>query len=270
MSLSIAWTREETVGCLRTREALKDGLSHGGRAVLLVPDFRRQVDASRSLADGGFSLLGVTVSTPSAWVGERWEVWGDGTRVIDRTTRVAAMQRTLARVDPDRPGGIGDNPGTVDALCSLASLALPWLPLGDGDPARSEAGLTGAECATLSLVGDYARAIHAMGFVEGSEAMARVAGAMGEQGVTVPPVVFDGFREFPRSLRELALGLAAACDVTVAAHLPNEFAAEGLRRDLGMLLSALGDRGLANRVLKVEGDGRYQAVERPRELGEVL
>lgn len=270
MSLSIAWTGEETVGCLRTREALQEGLRHGGRAVLLVPDFRRQVDVSRSLADAGFSLLGVTVSTPVAWVGERWEVWGDGTRVIDRTTRVAAMQRTLAQADPDRLGGIGANPGTVDALCSLASRALPWLPLEDGDLARDEAGLTGAECAALSLVGDYARAIHAMGFVEGSEAMARVAGVMGEQGVTVPPVAFDGFRAFPRGLRELALGLAAACDVTIAAHLPNEFAAEGLRHDLGMLVTAAEVRGLATQELEGEGDARCRAVERPRELGEVL
>ena len=202
--------------------------------------------------------------------GGRWEVWGDGTRVIDRTTRVAAMQRTLAQADPDRLGGIGANPGTVDALCSLASRALPWLPLEDGDLARDEAGLTGAECAALSLVGDYARAIHAMGFVEGSEAMARVAGVMGEQGVTVPPVAFDGFRAFPRGLRELALGLAVACDVTIAAHLPNEFAAEGLRHDLGMLVTAAEVRGLATQELEGEGDARCRAVERPRELGEVL
>ncbi|OFK24162.1 PD-(D/E)XK nuclease family protein [Olsenella sp. HMSC062G07] len=270
MSLTIVWTREETVVCSCAREVLGEALHAGGRAVLLVPNFQRQVDASTSLAEGGLSPLGLMVSTPAAWARERWEVWGDGTRVIDSTTRTAAMQRTLAQAGPDRLGGMGANAGTVDVLCSLASRALPWLSSKNDGLAPARDGLTGAEGAALLLVEDYARMIHAHGFVEGCEAMARLADVLQEQGVTPVPVVFDGFRTLPRTLRELALGLAAHGNVTVVARCPNRVAAEGFGENLDLLCRAARERGIVLREPRREDVSACAQPGRSHELGALL
>ncbi|HJB55176.1 MAG TPA: hypothetical protein IAA39_05590, partial [Candidatus Olsenella avistercoris] len=97
MSLQLVRCADEGVTCPEVERRLRAALAATGRAVLLVPSFAQAIDAQRALAAAGGLSLGVTVSTPSAWAAERWEVWGDGRRPVDDASRAVLASRVLAR-----------------------------------------------------------------------------------------------------------------------------------------------------------------------------
>ena len=97
MSLKLLTTPDERLVCGEVVCALRAALSSAGRAVLLVPSFAQALEAQRALAGTGGLSLGVTVTTPAAWVDERWGVWGDGRRLVDDVSRDVLTSRVLAR-----------------------------------------------------------------------------------------------------------------------------------------------------------------------------
>ena len=191
--------------------------------------------------------LGVTVTTPVAWTKERWEVWGDGTHVVEPLARTIAVQRAIAQAPQTLSRGVSLNVGTVQLLSALAQRALPWLPLDSaGKPnelACHEAGLTDAEVGVVALAGEYARIIHQAGYVEESEAMARVVGAMAEGLVDPGSVCVAGLGETPRAVRELLADLACAGELTIVAQTGNDAALEGQRSAISLVEEAIAARG---------------------------
>ena len=137
--------------------------------------------------------------------------------------------------------------GTVQLLSALAQRALPWLPLDSaGKPnelACHEAGLTDAEVGVVALAGEYARIIHQAGYVEESEAMARVVGAMAEGLVDPGSVCVAGLGETPRAVRELLADLACAGELTIVAQTGNDAALEGQRSAISLVEEAIAARG---------------------------
>lgn len=252
MSLHIVRTTDERLVSPAVAASLRQALAREGRAVLLVPSFAAQLDASRALAALGGLSLGVTVTTPLAWAKERWEVWGDGSVTVEATTRTIALQQVLARQaqggsHAERPIPLAYNPGTVNVLVRLASRALPWLPLDpSGEPNRlvtSLVGLTEAEVAALGVVGSYARLVRSLGYVEESEVLARVVPALQDQGVPIPPVTLVGFGALRRAERELVADLAGACEVTLVSRRINPRVGEVLDQTLEQVAQAAGERG---------------------------
>ncbi|WP_443742205.1 hypothetical protein, partial [Tractidigestivibacter sp.] len=178
--LHIATTAEECLASAEVRACLEEALHTHGTATLLVSSFADQLVAQKELSAYPALSLGVTVTTPVAWTKERWEVWGDGTHVVEPLARTIAVQRAIAQAPQSLSRGVSLNAGTVQLLSSLVREALPWLPLDSaGEPnelACHGAGLTDAEVGVVALAGEYARIIHQAGYVEESEAMARVVG----------------------------------------------------------------------------------------------
>lgn len=221
--------------------ALRDGLARSGRAVLLVPSFDQALVVQRELAARPGLSLGVTVSTPPAWAGERWEVWGDGRRVVDATSRDVLAQRVLERAAA-RPGArVALTRGGAALLSDLAREGLFWLVRAQEPPA----GVTSAEHELVACLSAYASELSVRGLVEECEVMARVPGVLEEAGAEVPAVVVAGFAagEMRRAARELVEGLAKTCEVTVVEAGVAGASASGRAPELAGLLGALFSAG---------------------------
>ena len=203
--LHIATTSDECLASAEVRACLEEALRARGAATLLVASFADQLVAQKELSAYPALSLGVTVTTPAAWAKERWEVWGDGTHVVEPLVRTIAVQRAIVQAPQSRRRGVSLNAGTVQLLSSLVRGALPWLPLDPaGEPnelACHEAGLTDAEVGLVALAGEYARVIHDAGYVEESEAMAQVVDALAQGLVDPGCVCVAGLGESSRQAR---------------------------------------------------------------------
>ena len=271
MSLRIVKTNDERVVPTPVEKTLRDAVSSHGRAVLLVPSFAAQLAVSKALAEMGGLSLGVTVTTPSAWVKERWEVWGDGSHVIEGVARTIAMEQTLDTAPSEARGAVEANPGTVRVLSSLARYAYPWLPLDpSGEPDRIASSLlhlSDAEVAAVGLVGSYARLIHDMGYVEESEAAGRVVARLAEEEVTPPAFMVTGFSSMPRTQRELIVDLSCHTSVTLVSVSVNPQASLLSERMLARIVESA---GVYDVDVSLEEDQAPRSTERHSELSSVL
>ena len=261
MPLTLISSASEALLCPDVEGRLRSALDACGRATLLVPSFAQALDAQRGLALAGGLSLGVTVTTPSAWARERWEVWGDGRRLVDAPSRDVLCARVVA-AEAARPGSlVRDNPGTAALLADLARVGLAQLVAA---PSRVPEGVTDAEAAVVGLLPTYAEALAAHGLAEGSWAMSELPGVLEAASAEVPPLVVAGFAQMGRPVRGLLCGLARTCEVTVV--LPDgEGAALEAPRALARELRALAARG---GVPVAEGRPGGEGP-RPRRVGEL-
>ena len=245
MSLCIVRTPDERLVSDAVVATLREALAAQGRVTLLVPDFTVQLAVARELSRHAGLSLGVTIATPSAWARERWEVWGDGSRVIEGTARAVLVRRVLAQATPTERGGVEANPGTERLMQELARQALPWLPSGAHAATHVDAleRCTEAERSVIRLVGTYAARAREQGLVEEGEVMARLPDTLVRQGVAVPPIVAVGMAATPRAQRELLAGLARL----TAVHLQV--------RTYDSPVDAAGDVALADLVASARAQG---------------
>lgn len=244
MSLDLMTTLDERLVCPEVAARLRADLARFGRAVLLVPSFAQALDAQRALAGEGLSV-GVTVTTPVAWAQERWEVWGDGRKFVDATSRDVLARRVLSRAAWRAESRLTVTPGTVALLADLVRAGLPWLCA-----AGAPEGVTGAELELVSLAAPYDDELRAHGLVEPCEAMASLPGTLAAEGVQMPPVTCVGFTTMSRAEQELACGLAASCPVCCVAHDAGGPASALVRSLHSQLAELAAKRGLAARVVE--------------------
>lgn len=276
MSLSVIHTSDDRLASAPVCEALSAAVAAHGRAALLVPDFQAQLEASRQLAGVEGLSMGVTVTTPEAWVKERWEVWGDGTHVVEPMVRTMALQAVVSQAASAEGCPLGDNLGTVNMLARLAERALPWLPIDPQGQVNvvfaQECGLTRAECVALGLLGTYSSLIESMGYVEGCVASARLVGAMtaADAAKSVWPTVAAGFDSLSRARRDLLSDLVAVTDVSVVATRSNAAATALLDADLALLLDSARTAGVSveegNAAGECEPDSRDVRAQELRAL----
>lgn len=232
MSLSIVLRRDERLAQEEVRLLEREVLCQGS-ALLLVPSFGEALRAQEHIASSAGLGMGVEVSTPLAWARDRWDVWGDGRRVIDATARTMVMTSVVESAE-----GVQSSPGTINLLCDLASRALPWAKEG---LEAAGAAITQAERAAVDLLFCYERKIFEAGFVEGSQVMSCLARTLSEQAVPVCPVTLFGFDQLSRAERELIVGLAACTSVRFVARV-GDTAAHELARSTVRELLALAER----------------------------
>ena len=217
MPLCISRTHEEDLVGEAVVAALRQGMDAHGQVTLLVPSFLLALEAQRALAEVPGLSLGVTVTTPLAWAKERWEVWGDGTHVIEPTARLVLVTEVLRRYE-EEPWGPAVSPGSVSLLSQLVQ-SLPWLPIdvaGQVEPgACAAAGLTEAETGMVRAAAAYAHEVASRGLVEECQVMERLPGLLGASGVAAGAFVAAGFSRLSRRERELLLGLADVGEVTL-------------------------------------------------------
>lgn len=261
MPLRLVTTSCELIASPCVVRALREALAADGRATLLVPSFAQALDAQRALAAAGGLSLGVTVTTPSAWASERWEVWGDGRRVVDAAARRVLCERVLTRSAGRAGARVTNAPGSVALLADLARSGLPWMLAARDVPS----GVTAAEADLVALLGEYERELDARGLVEECSVMAGLPGVLDAAGAREAAVVLAGFSTLRRAERELVSGLAGGHEVTLVAHVGEGPEFDQARR----MLRALD--GAPPRLVPEGGDGaRPLPVGREEELEAVL
>lgn len=111
--------------------------------VVLLPDADRAVAYRKRAADGGCSLMGVTVAAFGAWVRDLWELYGDGRTFVSRLEREALLR--AACEGPAEGGCVDPKSGKRAQLdgagerCELAEGRI-----ADDGVASAGAGETGA------------------------------------------------------------------------------------------------------------------------------
>lgn len=261
MPLNLVRTIEEGIADATVVDVLRHALAACGRATLLVPSFSQALDAQRALAAAGGLSLGVTVTTPAAWAAERWEVWGDGRRLVDGVSRDVLCARVLSRAAGEQEATVRDNPGTAALLADLARAGTPWLTARSATPeAVSE-----AEASMVALVDAYAAQLDACGLVEECSVMVALPQALDDAGAQVDPLVLAGFGEMARAARELVCALAATHEVTFVARQDAGPASAEASRLADELVGLARERGA--RV--VEGVARPELVVGSRTVDSV-
>ena len=211
MALSVHTATDERLASPELVGFVRAALDAHGRAVVLVPSLQQALEVQRSLADAGVSL-GVTVGTPASWAGERWEVWGDGRRVVDGVSRGLLAARVLSRAAGSGELSLEDTPGTAALLAELSRVGLPWFVRG---PSPAPKAASEAERSLVTLLVELEANLRSCGFIEGCEVMADLPAVLAEGSVVVPPVAFAGFPWLSRAERALLDGLALRCEVAL-------------------------------------------------------
>ena len=103
------------------RAYLESWLVAGLAPVLLVPSPAAADRVRRALAEGPCAL-GARVETPMTWVRDRWDLFGDGRRIVSSFDRALLVRR--ACLETER-AALEATPGVVDLLARLAREALP-------------------------------------------------------------------------------------------------------------------------------------------------
>lgn len=172
---------------------LVEHLRAGEVPVLLVPSPAAAARARRQLADGPLAL-GARVETIPSWIEDRWELFGDGRRIVAPVERTLLVRKAIedeANEDASAEGpgaALAATPGTVDLVASLARDALPYLV-----DAECSCGcdLSEGERAAVSVLTRYAAELRRRGQCELSEA----AHALPEVLRAPVPLVALGFDE---------------------------------------------------------------------------
>lgn len=239
MALSIVRTSDEHLVNDAVVQALERNIAKEGHAVLLVPSIEQAIEAQRCLATHEGLCMGVGTQTPSEWVRENWEIWGDGRALADGSVLTILAFETLRAATAEERGPLALLPGTVRVLASLVSRALPWLPFDNcgrlDQNACEEAGLTYAEICLVRLAGMMARRLHDHGYVSASEASALLPSCMECAGANMPSVVVTGFSWMDRCDRELVGAFAHASQVDFLAFVPRGPASERVRQLVELL-----------------------------------
>ena len=258
MSLTIVTTNEERLAGNALKRLVNDGCQSGG-VVVMVPSFAEVLEVQKGLADEGVGL-GVEVCTPDSWARDRWDVWGDGRRVVDGSIRTLLAAECLREHAKGSEIELSQTPGTVRLLGSLAQRALPWL----GEALRERGDrLTPAERYAVSLLGAYERLLRNRGFIEGVECACLLPDSLAQAGASPSCVVLAGFDDLSRATRELACGLAQIAEVALVVCTAKTLFCEQAKLAANRLRKDAESHGLEVTCAREEADKPAEAQEKP-------
>ena len=263
MALRVVGTEAEILASTPLREAVQCGLALQSSVLVLVPSFKHALQLQRELAKDDVGL-GVTVTTPKAWVRERWEAWGDGRAIASSTVLSVLAYELLRRGGGER--GLELSSGMVHLLTSMVGQALPWLPrMGDGSvdaAACRAAGLTDAETELVSLALRLGALLQEHGYLAVAEASTLVPGLLEDAGVALPAVVCAGFSSMTHSDRQLVEQLGRLTDLCFVARV-GEGPAYDAARTLASSFGPIEQRAASNAERVAE---RVKGLRELREL----
>lgn len=182
-------------------EHLAAPLAAGGAPVLLVPSAAAAARVRRALAGGSFGL-GVRIDTPASWVRDRWELFGDGRRIVSASERALLLRRACSETDRI---ALEATSGTVDLLATVARDALPHLLA----PKARDVALSAAERDVLAVLERYALLLAEGGWCEEAQAAALLPAVLED----VPTIVLAGIDELACAHERMIAELAERANV---------------------------------------------------------
>lgn len=114
-------TAENAAAALGAAVACARDLADGGAVpAVLVPSLPAVARLRRALADGG-GALGVRAATFSSWIADRWELFGDGRRLVSAAERTLLVRRAIGEA---AEGGAASDGALADAGAYAAGRGL--------------------------------------------------------------------------------------------------------------------------------------------------
>lgn len=274
MSLCVVKTSDERPLGAAVERALREGMEKSGSAVLLVPSFQQALDLQRQLSTRSGLALGVSVTTPAAWVKERWEVWGDGRAIASSVALQVTSRAAIVGSSASELGPIELSEGLVGVLSQIVDQALPWVPArSDGSVDRDAClaeGLTGAETTLLELAAKTRELLAGRGLVSTAEAASTVVERLVKNGAGVPPVVVAGFTQMSRRDCQLVADLSAHTELTFVAAMPQGPASMQVQRLVDQLCALHGEGSVAVDDFFASDDTALERDPRLAKLRDVL
>ena len=173
-------------------------LAAGREVDLIVPSMRWGTARKRRLL--ATAPFGVSVQTYDQWLAGLWELYGDGSKIVD-----ASRRRVLVRPLVERVGLLESRPSPVlvDELCAFVQEAVCLLGEYPGDLDASQGKMR-------ELVSLYAEALAAHGMVECAQAERTLAGEPLSHDVVVENAVLQ-----PGHRLSFLKDISSKVDVTV-------------------------------------------------------
>ncbi len=199
-------TADNAAAGLHIAASLLEASSRKGKVPVLLLPSPAAVSRVRKTFAGGPLAFGVRIETLPAWVEDRWELFGDGRRIVSSSERLLLVYRAILEASSDGVE-IDATPGTVDIVSALARDALPYLL--DNGQCASGVSLSGGERAVIASLARYAAALEARGQCEASQAAMALPSVLGD----APPMVLLGFDELGCSYERMVSKLAERADV---------------------------------------------------------
>ena len=194
---------DATLGAARSMLAAYSAA--GEEPTLLAPTPTAALRVRRALSEDP-SAFGSRVETPASWIADRWELFGDGRRLVNEAERELLVRRALVET-ADAAVRPGSTPGVIDLASKLAREALPRIAAVDGAEAK-RLGLGAAERALVAALRSYAGLLEERGLAEASQAAWELSALLPAR-----PLVLLGFDELPLHLEALASALAERASV---------------------------------------------------------
>ena len=212
MSINTVPTSQDSLLTDEVLALLRDAIAASGQALLLVPSFAQAFVVQRELSKEPHLSLGVTTTTPAAWVGERWDLWGDGRSIVTDAQRLTLMRLAL----DSSSSSLGLTSGVLSSLVRVARSAFAFLPKADVDVRETD--LTEGDLEACAVLRRYGALLEEHELVEQTDAMLILSDAI----PAFPSIVASGFATLPRALRTLLDAASRQAEVTVFTPMGGE------------------------------------------------
>ena len=204
-------------------ERVRASLAAGRGVDLIVPSVRWGTARKRQLL--ATAPFGVSVHTYDQWLAGLWELYGDGSKIVD-----APRRRVLVRPLVERVGLLESRPSPVlvDELCTFVQEAVCLLGAYPGELDDSQEKMR-------ELVSLYADALAAHGMVECAQVERSLAeealshNVVAENAVLQPGHRLSFLKAISSNVDVTVLGRSLPCEVDAAAFEPAASQASGLQ-----------------------------------------
>lgn len=170
----------------RVRAELDDMGEAADAVVLFVPSYQDVVRWRKTLAKNNLAF-GLEITTFPLWVNERWDLYGDGRRIVSRVQRELLLYRAFSE-SKDEISTLVLTPGAVATVAAIARECLGILMETDFSAAQ-KGEFTVAEKDVVTLLRRYTALLDEYGLCERS----RTLQILSEEGsLSVPPLIFAG------------------------------------------------------------------------------
>lgn len=193
------------------------------RETYLVRNAERALALRKASAASRSGTLGLDITTPSALLSERWDVFGDDRRLVTPMERLLLMADALRACERSASSCLSPSMGTVRLLADLVARYAGVPAFDEWVRAGKDAGLPASERSVLAVLRLYAERLDEHARIECGSAAARLASgevpafsAVSAERLFVAPAIAEWLR---------SLGVEGSClDESVA---PLEDLAEG-------------------------------------------
>jgi ATP-dependent helicase/nuclease subunit B len=193
-------------------------VSSGTRVARLLPDSRMATLTKQRLADAGQLPLGEHITTLSAWLRDRWALFGDGRQLVSASQRralvIQALEQTkVERIDSQAPGMPRCVEDTLRTYAGTPAICPESAAAVNGLARANESAMSASQLDMLNICRTYQHLLDANRLIEPGRAAVLLPAMMDDVGWS--HLVLDGISELGQAQASLMVAGAKHAGATV-------------------------------------------------------